>query len=244
MAACEVCKKRFFLRGLNRRMAVPEYRSVIGFWPWVRLRVCDACLERHDRNFRERLALLAPDVIENDEPVVQRVCLSCGTVDEDGPWREASKWVDVHGQAVRRCRFFLCGRHADLPYADGIIIASNLTGERQMKAVMEELPVVTGDLIQRSEKWRLADDAGPPGASGFIPHQRQPEVLAEAMKFWLAVPEGIEARAAWMGPIRKDYRMRYRLDLVRDYAAGRHETFSILRTGPDEFATWRAMTLR
>jgi len=38
MAVCHVCRKRYLLRPLNRRLAIPEYRAVIGFWPWVSIR--------------------------------------------------------------------------------------------------------------------------------------------------------------------------------------------------------------
>jgi hypothetical protein len=45
-----------------------------------------------------------------------------------------------------------------------------------------------------------------------------------------------------MGPVRKDYRMRYRLDLVRDTAAGRRETMTVIRTALDRFTTYRTIS--
>ena len=41
-----------------------------------------------------------------------------------------------------------------------------------------------------------------------------------------------------MGPVRKDYRMRYRLDLVRDFSDGRRESLIIMRTGPYKLTTY------
>ena len=39
MATCSACRKSFFLKRLNRRLAVPEYRSMTGFWPWLPVRL-------------------------------------------------------------------------------------------------------------------------------------------------------------------------------------------------------------
>jgi hypothetical protein len=240
MAVCHICKRRYLLRGLNRRLAIPEYRAVIGFWPWVPVRVCDRCVKAYDRNFRERLALLAPDVLENDEPIVQRVCLVCAAVDTDRLWAEASKWVDGAGRPARRARFYLCLEHATRPYADGLVVATNLTGTEAMAAVIEELPVAGGDLLARIEGWRPPSGRGPAGAVDFMPERGRLETVDAATRFWQDTPGGLEAKAAWLGPIRKDYRMRYRLDLVRESVGGRRETFSVVRTAPERFATYVA----
>ena len=154
MAVCNICNQRFPVRGLKRLMAIPEYRSLIGFWPWTAVQVCDGCAAGHDRDFRERLGLLAPDVLENDEPVVGEVCLACGATESDDPWREAAKWVDAAGRPTRRARFRLCSRHADETYVDGLIVSSNLTDAARMAEVFEELPIAGGDLLARVEGWR------------------------------------------------------------------------------------------
>lgn len=242
MAVCHVCKKRYLVRRLNRRLAIPEYRAVIGFWPWLAVRVCDRCVEAHDRDFRERLALLAPDILENDEPVVRRACLACATVAADGPWTEGSKWVDAAGRPVRRARFYLCPRHADLAYVDGIIVSSNLTDARRLGTVLDELPTVGAAILERVEGWRPPQGKGPPGATDFTPGQTHAEAVDAALRFWQDAPDSLDARAAWMGPVRKDYRMRYRLDLVRDTAAGRRETMTVIRTALDRFTTYRTIS--
>jgi len=228
---------------LNRRLAIPEYRAVIGFWPWVSIRVCDACVEAHDRDFRERLALLAPDVLENDEPVAQRVCLACAATESDGRWQEASKWVDAAGRPARRAKFHLCRRHADLPYVDGIIVPTNLTDGRRMAAVLEELPLVSGDILQRVEGWRPPSGRGPPGAADFTPDLTPADAADAATRFWQEAPPGLDAKAAWLGPVRKDYRLRYRLDLGRDMTGGRRETLTVVRAASDRFATYRTVCL-
>ena len=241
MAVCDICDKRYPLRPLNRRLGVPEYRMMTGFWPWGEVRVCDACLEDYDREFTERLRLLAPDVLENDEPVAQEVCLACGTVDPHGGWHRVSRWVDAANRPARRATFYLCGRHKDLPYVEGIVVSSNLTAPAQMKAVLNELPAAGGDLLARVEGWQPQAGKGPPEALDFTPARHEDDAAAAALAYWAAKPDGLEAKAAWLGPIRKDYRLRYRLDLVRDFSGGRRETLSIVRTARDRLATYRTV---
>jgi hypothetical protein len=242
MAVCHVCKKRHVARGLNRRLAIPEYRAVIGFWPWVPVRVCDECVVAHDRDFRERMALLAPDVVENDEPVSRQVCLACAAVEAAGPWTECSKWVDAAGRPARRARFHLCPPHADLAYVDGIIVSSNLTDGRRLGAVLDELPAVGAAILERVEGWHPPSGQGPPGALDFTPDRTRAETVEAALRFWHSASDNLDAKAAWMGPVRKDYRMRYRLDLVRDTAAERRETMTVIRTAPDRFTTYRTVS--
>ncbi len=239
MAVCDVCKGRLGLKRLHRRLAIPEYRSMIGFWPWIHIKVCDDCVTGHDRDFRERLALLAPDVFENDEPIVRKVCLACGAAEADVAWHPQSKWTDAAGRPARRATFYLCGDHADLPYVDGIVVGTNLVSRSRMAEVLEELPVVGPDLVKRVERWDPEQDHGPAGAADFAAERGSDEVLDDAMQFWEGTPEGLEARAAWLGPVRRDYRMRYRLDLVRDFDDGRREAFVVIRTGPEAFTTYR-----
>ena len=241
MAVCYVCKKRYLLRSLNRRLAIPEYRAVIGFWPWVPVRVCDQCVTAHDRSFKERLALLALDVMENDEPVARRVCLACAATDSDGPWQEASKWVDAAGHPARRAKFHLCRAHADLAYADGIVVSTNLTDTRRMGAVLDELPIVGGEILERVEGWRPPDGRGPAGTLDFTADRRHAEAVEAALRFWLDAPPDLDAKAAWLGPIRKDYRLRYRLDLVRDRVGGRREMLTVIRTASDRYTTYRTI---
>ena len=239
MPECDVCRKPVPGRRLSRRLAIPEYRAMTGFWPWVEVRVCDACVEAHDRHFRERVALLAPQVIEDDEPVVRQVCLACGTTEEDAGWHEASKWVDAAGRPVRRARFYLCGEHAGRPYVDGIIVSTALADAERLAEVLAELPAAGPELIRRAERWDPQDGRGPDGAADYTAGLSPDATLAAAARFWQESPPGLEAKAAWMGPIRKDYRLRYRLDLVRDTADGRRETLTVLRTGPAAFTTYR-----
>ena len=239
MAACDVCKKSSPLQGLARRLAIPEYRAVIGFWPWNEVRVCHGCREAHDRDFRERMALLVPDVLGNDEPVSQPVCLACAAV--EGPWTNASKWVDATGRPARRARFVLCPEHADAVYADGIVVSTNLTSADRVTELMDELPTVAGDLLARVEGWRPEDGRGPAGAATFAANLARDAVVADAWRFWETPVPGLEAKAAWLGPVRKDYRLRYRLDLVRDLAGGRRETLTVLRTQGDRFARYLTM---
>lgn len=238
MPTCDVCKKPL-AAGASRRLAIPEYRAMTGFWPWIEIAVCPDCLEVHDRDFLERLRLLAPDVLENDEPVVGEVCLACGSLEPEGPWAEASKWVDAAGKPTRRAAFRLCPKHADRVYIDGILVGSNLTGGDAMRGVLGELPTVGADLLARVEGWRPGTGTGPAGAEDFAPDRTTDGALAAALAFWEASPPGMRAKAARLGPVRKDYRLRYRLDLMRDDAAGRRETFTVVRTAPDRFATYR-----
>jgi hypothetical protein len=239
MSTCAACGKRHLWRRLGRRLAIPEYRMLTGFWPWIDVRVCDGCLENYDREFAERLHLLAPDVLENNEPVVERVCLVCGTLESPGEWREAWRWVTAEGRPARHARFFLCSRHADFPYVDGIIVSSNLTSLDRMKAVLNELPTVGSDLLARVEHWRPEEGKGPPEAAGFAAGLTRDQAAEAALHYWRQPAEEVDAKAAWMGPIRKNYRMRYRLDLVRDYAGGRREVLTVVRTALDRFTTYR-----
>lgn len=241
MAVCHVCRKRYLLRPLNRRLAIPEYRAVIGFWPWVPIRVCDQCVAAHDRNFKERLALLAPDVMENDEPVAQRVCLACAATESAGSWQEAAKWVDAAGHPARRAKFRLCRQHADLPYADGIVVSTNLADAQRLGAVLDELPTVGGEILERVEGWRPPAGRGPAGAIDFTPDQGHADAADATFRFWQEAPPGLDAKAAWLGPIRKDYRLRYRLDLVRDLIGGRRETLTVIRTASDRYTTYRTV---
>jgi len=244
MAYCDVCKKRSLGRGLNRRLAIPEYRAMVGIWPWIPVRVCDACLEAHERDFLDRLRLLAPQVLENDEPIVAPVCLACGAVASPGGWGEASKWLDAAGRPVRRARLHLCGKHAGAVYIDGIVVSSNLTSAKRVSEVLDELPTAGADLLERVEGWRPGKGTGPAGARNFKPDLARDAAAAEAIRFWQDAPAGLEAKAAWMGPVRKDYRMRYRLDLVRDFSDGRRENLAVVRTAPDRFAVFQTETAR
>jgi hypothetical protein len=250
MATCAVCRKRSFLRPLHRRLAIPEYRAMTGFWPWLQVRVGPECVDAYDRDFLERLRLLAPQVLENDEPIVGRVCLACGRVDAAGPWRKASKWIDSCGRPVRRATFHLCREHAGAVYVEGIVVSSNLAG--RMGEVLDELPAVPGDLLDRVEGWRpqagwrlsLASRlARPAGAETFADALTRQEAVALADRFWSETGD-LEARAAWLGPVRKDYGLRYRLDLARDLAAGRRDVLVVLRTAPDRFAAYRTHAAR
>jgi hypothetical protein len=239
MAQCDVCKKRSPGHGLNRRLAIPEYRAMVGIWPWIPVRVCDACMETHERDFLDRLRLLAPQVLENDEPIVAPVCLACGAVTSPGGGREASKWLDAAGRPVRRARFHLCGKHAGAVYVDGVMVSSNFSSAERLAEALDELPAAGADLLARVEGWRPGEAAGPAGARYFKPDLSRDAAAAEAFRFWQEAPAGLEAKAAWMGPVRKDYRMRYRLDLVRDFSAGRRESLILMRTGPDKWTTYR-----
>ncbi|KPK47737.1 MAG: hypothetical protein AMK72_08065 [Planctomycetes bacterium SM23_25] len=241
MAVCDVCKGRQGLKRLHRRLAIPEYRSMIGFWPWIHIKVCDDCVTGHDRDFRERLALLAPDVFENDEPIVRQVCLACGAAETDVAWHRHSKWLDAAGRPARRATFYLCGDHADLPYVGGIVVGTNLVSHSRMAEVLEELPVAGTDLLKRVERWDPQGDDGPAEATDFAAGRTADETLDGAMQFWEGTPDGLEARAAWLGPVRRDYRMRYRLDLVRDFDDGRRETLVVIRTGAEAFTTYRTV---
>ncbi len=239
MAECDICKRAVPRGRLHRRLQLPEYRSMIGFWPWVFIRVCDDCVTAHDRNLRERVLLLARDVVENDEPVVRRVCAACGQAETDAAWHQASKWLDADGRPTRRCTFYLCGEHADAVYAEGIVVASNLTGIEAMARLVAELPTVSPAIIERAEGWHVGTAGGPPEAEAFTPEASADEAAHAALAWWQERPEGLQARGAWLGPVRRDYKMRYRLDLARDFADGRRETFALLRTGPDTLATYR-----
>jgi len=214
---------------------------MIGFWPWVEITVCSECAKAHDRDFLERLRLLAPDVFENDEPVVGEVCLACGTVEPGGPWTEASKWVDADGKPARRATFRLCPRHRGQVYIEGIVVGSNLGDAAAVREVLGELPTVGSDLLGRIEGWRPTDGNGPAGAEDFVADRTSDEAVEAALGFWQASPPELQAKAAWLGPVRKDYRMRYRLDLVRDGADGRRETFTVVRTSGDWFTTYRTV---
>ena len=239
MAVCEVCHERYLFKPLNRRLDIPEFRSMTGVWPWLAVRVCDGCLEHYDREFMERVRLLASDVLEKEEPIVEHVCMACGSVDAAAKWVVASRWVDGHDLPTRRARFSLCGHHQDLPFVEGIVVSTNLGTLKQMKDLLNELPAVTGDLLARIEHWRPEDEKGPPGVLDFVPARTRDEAAQFALDYWKAPADGLEAKAGWLGPIRKDYKMRYRLDLVRDYKSDRRETLTIVRTGNDRFATYR-----
>jgi hypothetical protein len=239
MPECDVCKQQVPKGRLHQRLQVPEYRSMIGFWPWIFLRVCDNCVTAHDRNLRERVHLLARDVVENDEPIVRRVCVVCGEAETDVAWHEASKWVDAAGRPVRRCTFYLCGEHAGAVYAEGIVVASNLAGREAMARLVDELPTVSPSIVQRAERWTPGAGQGPPEAQAFAPHVSCDEAVDAAVAWWGESPEGLEAKGAWLGPVRRDYKLRYRLDLARDFADGRRETLVVLRTGPEALATYR-----
>ncbi|MFO8014251.1 MAG: hypothetical protein R6X20_13205 [Phycisphaerae bacterium] len=239
MAECDICKTDVPRGRLHRRLQIPEYRSMIGFWPWVVIRVCDQCVTAHDRNLRQRVHLLARDVVENDEPIVRRVCVACGEAETDVAWHQASKWLDAGGRPVRRCTFYLCGDHAGAVYAEGIVVSSNLTGRGPMARLVDELPTVSPSIVERTERWNPGAGGGPPEADGFTPDRSRDAAVAAALAWWLEAPDGLEAKAAWLGPMRQDYKMRYRLDLARDFADGRRETLVVLRTGPEALATYR-----
>jgi len=239
MARCDICKREAPRGRLHRRLQIPEYRSMIGFWPWGFLRVCDDCVTAHERNLRERVLLLARDVVENDEPIVRRVCVACGKAETGEGWRQASKWLDAAGRPVRRCTFSLCGDHADVPYAEGIVVSSNLVGRALLARLVDELPTVSPSIVERAEGWHPGAGGGPEEAKDFAPGRPRDEAVDAALAWWLDAPNGLEAKAAWLGPVRRDYKMRYRLDLVRDFTDGRREALAVLRTGPEAFATYR-----
>jgi hypothetical protein len=226
-------------RRLRRLLAVPEYRAMTGVWPWVAVPVCDACLDDYEREFTERLRLLAPQVLENDEPVVEKVCMACGAQESRGPWHQASRWVGRGGLPVRRATFYLCHPHRDVPYVEGIVVSTNLTDARRMQAVLDELPAAGANLLQRVERWSPDEDKPPPESLDFEMFRTRDQAADDALAFWKATPEGLAAKAAWLGPVRKDYRLRYRLDLVRDYGTGRREMFIVVRLGVNRFATYR-----
>jgi hypothetical protein len=245
MAVCDICDRRYLFRRLSARLDVPEYRMMTGFWPWVELRICDACLADYDQEFTERLRLIAPDVLENDEPVAMELCLACGSLESHGRWRLASRWVDAENRPTRRATFYLCHRHKDLPYVEGTVVSSNLTDVRRIGDVLHELPAAGGDLLARVEGWRPAPGGnGPAGAQDFTPGWHRDAVARFVLDFWQAKPDGLRAKAAWFGPIRKDYRLRYRLDLVRDFASHLRETLTVVRLGQDSFATYRTVAKR
>ena len=154
-------------------------------------------------------------------------------------WHQASKWLDARGRPVRRCTFTLCGEHAGAVYAEGVVVSSNLTGRQAMAALVDELPTVSPSIIERAEGWQPGAGSGPPDAEAFAPGLGRDEAARAALAYWQASPEGLEAKAAQMGPVRRDYRMRYRLDLIRDFADGRRERLVVMRTGPEAFATYR-----
>ena len=239
MAECDICKTEVPRGRLHRRLQVPEYRSMIGFWPWVFIRVCDDCVTAHDRNLRERVHLLARDVVENDEPVVRRMCVACGEAETDVAWHQASKWLDAGGRPVRRCTFYLCGDHAGAVYAEGIVVSSNLAGREPLARLVDEVPTVSPSIVERAERWNPGAGGRPPEAEDFTPGRSRQETTEAALAWWLDAPDGLEAKAAWLGPVRQDYKMRYRLDLARDFADGRRQTLVVLRTGPETFATYR-----
>ena len=240
MARCEVCGAEVRRGSLTARPALPEYRSMIGFWPWLDRQVCPACRPRHDRDLKERILLLAPEVIENDEPIVRRVCVACGAAEEDADaWHQAAKWLDAEGRPVRRCTFYLCGEHARTPYAEGVVVSSNLDEPGAMAALVAELPAISPVIVARAEGWTPGTDAGPPDGADFTPDLSEAEAAEAALRWWRGTAEGLEARGAWLGPVRRDYRLRYRLDLARDFPDGRRETLVVLRTAPDRLATYR-----
>ena len=248
MGVCDICDTRYMFRKLNPRLEVPEYRAMTGFWPWVELRVCDACLADFDQEFIERMRLLAPGVLENDDPVAMEVCLACGSLEPHGRWRLASRWVDADNHPARRATFNLCHRHEDLPYIEGIVVSSNLVDAKRIEAVLDELPVAGPDLLARVEGWRpeIGKDPtepckGPPDVLDFASGWKGDAVANFALDFWQAKPDGLKAKAAWLGPVRKDYRLRYRLELVRDYVSRPRETLVIDRIGRDLFATYRTI---
>jgi hypothetical protein len=226
-------------RRLRRLLTVPEYRAMTGVWPWITEPVCDACLDDYEREFTERLRLLAPQVLENDEPVVEKVCLSCGAQESPGPWRQASRWVGRDNLPIRRAKFYLCNTHRDLPYVEGIVVSSNLMDVRRIRAVLDELPAAAPNLLQRVEQWSPEEGNPPPKGLDFEMFRTRDQAADDALAFWKATPEGIAAKAAWLGPIRKDYRLRYRLDMVRDYVTGRRESFIVVRLAVNRFATYR-----
>jgi hypothetical protein len=240
MAACDACGKRYFMRPLARRLDIPEYRAMTGFWPWLEQKVCEACLLEYDRSFLERLRLLAPMVLENDEPIVGKACLACGTLDPKGAWALASKWVDAGFAPARRARFYLCHPHRRLPLVEGLIVPTNLTDLEAMQAVLDELPAAGANLLERVEHWRPNTGEGPPGAEDFVADKRRDATAHEAFDFWQSSPGGLAAKSAWLGPIRKDYRLRYRLDLVREFETGIRESLVVVRLATDRFATYRA----
>ncbi len=238
MAICDVCKEKLRRKEELHRLAIPEYRAMTGVWAWVPVRVCPGCVEAYDRDFLERLRLLAPQVLENDEPITQRVCLACGSVESDAPFRQVSKWTDAEGEPVRRATFYLCSDHADAVYIEGVVVSSNLAG--RAREVVTELPLAGDDLLERVEGWRPGSDAGPEGAEDYREDLSEADAADAVEAFWAARPEGLEAQAAWLGPVRKDYRMRYRLDVVRD-VADRRETRVVLRARPEAFAVYRVV---
>jgi len=165
--------------------------------------------------------------------------VACGRAEAGDDFREAAKWLDATGAPTRRCRFYLCGDHAHVPYAEGIVVSSNLTGREPMAALVDELPTVSPSIVERAEGWRLGEGQGPADAEDFTPQRSRDETLDAALAWWQETPEGLEAKGAALGPVRRDYKMRYRLDLARDFEDGRRITLAVLRTDPETFATYR-----
>ncbi|MDK1030508.1 MAG: hypothetical protein QGD94_00715 [Planctomycetia bacterium] len=244
MARCDICAEGGFGKRMHFRLAIPERRAMTGFWPWLRRRVCVKCLAQYDRRFLQRLKLLAPDVIADDEPVTQRVCLCCGTVKSVGRWREASKWVDGEGRPTRRARFSLCSSCSKKIYFDDIIVSSNLVDTRAMEELLEELPRAGAELLKRVEGWSPDDaESSAAGAEDFRTGLSLSETCRRAFDFWSGDSGRVAAKAAILGPRRRDYKLHYRLDLLRDMGeeekAPKREQLCIVRTADEMFASYR-----
>ena len=199
MGQCSRCGRKRWLRKFPQRLAVPELRAMVSHWPWHRVEVCPDCEGTFGEEFRQRLCLLAPEVIAQEGDISERLCLLCGDQTPGATHLLSGRWVDPTGRPVAT-RFSVCSRCQGQVIACGIISVAELRSAADMQKVLTALPEVNEDLVRRTEGWSLAEGPGPEGAAAVVRDLSLEAAVGRAQDFWAKVPA--EIRKAGGEPIR------------------------------------------
>lgn len=190
MGRCSRCGRKRFLRSFPRRLDIPELRAMVSHWPWHRVQICPACEPAFQREFDERLALLAPQAVAAEGDVTQGVCLMCGNQDPDAKMLQSARWTDAAGAPVAT-RFHVCpGCHGRL-LVNNIVSAAELASAADLRALLPRLPEVGAELIKRNEGWSLAEGPGPEGSQELERDLSLETAAQKAHQFWAAPPVAI-----------------------------------------------------
>ena len=226
MGRCSRCGRKRLLLGFPRRLAMPELRAMVSHWPWHRVEVCPRCAEAFQKEFAERLRLLAPDAVADEGEVTAEVCLLCGNQGADATCVESGRWVDASGRAVAT-RFRVCDLCRGKVLVNSIVSAAELRSGADFEKLLRGLPEVSADLVQRTEGWSPAEGAGPAGSSGVERELGVEAAVNEAESFWSTTPEpiaeadGTPVRGATLKPDRHGA-IRTHLELL--WRSGRRDT--------------------
>jgi hypothetical protein len=190
MGQCSRCGRKRWLRKFAQRLAVPELRAMVSHWPWHHVEVCPDCEEAFGEEFRQRLRLLAPEVIAQEGDISEHVCLLCGDQTPGATYLHSGRWVDLTGRPVAT-RFSVCAQCQGKVIEGNVISVAELRSAAGMQKVLAALPEVNEDLVRRNEGWSLDEGPGPEGAANVARDLSLEEATRRTMAFWARPPREI-----------------------------------------------------